>query len=188
MQIWPLIIPGLVAVIGNLVFYRFVKNRIDESIEKYKISYSGIFKEKIEIHREILKQLFQLRLKIERYQISGSKEMGEELFSDFNNFTQYYFYNQPFLGKEILNGLKSLTSEYQNCFENFYAYHSLRGFQGTKPEELQVAYNNFVLSINKLRTQEPIGQLQDLIISEMRSDLGTDESSHKKSNRVKNHP
>lgn len=184
MVFWSLIIPGLVASLGNLIIYLFVKRRLDSSIEEYKISYSGIFKEKIEIHREILKQLLRLRLKIEQYQISGNKEMGEALYLDFNNFTEYFFYNQPFLRKEILDGLKFLTSEYQNCFENFYMYHSLRSIPGTNPEELKVSYNNFVLSINKLRTQEPIGQLQELIISEMRKDLRTDEWAHSKANRI----
>jgi len=67
LRIFSLIIPGLVAIIGNIIFYIIVKSRIDKSIEKYKISYAGVYKEKIEIHKEILKQIFELKLKVQKY-------------------------------------------------------------------------------------------------------------------------
>ena len=75
-NILSLFIPGLIAVFGNIVFYIIVKGRIDKSIERHKISYSGIYKEKIEIHKEILKQLFELKLKIQQYQYLGSQKLS----------------------------------------------------------------------------------------------------------------
>ena len=166
-----LIIPGLVAVLGNIVFYIIIKNRIDKSIERYKISYSGIFKEKIEIHKEILKQVFNLKLKTQQYQNSGRRELGEELFSDFNKFINYYHVNQPFLRQEILKGLKTLRQELQSCFDDFYLHNSLEGTAGIDPKIRTEILNKFFESGNKFKTNEPFGQIEELIISEMKKDL-----------------
>ena len=67
-KILSFIIPGLVAIIGNYIFYLLIKNRVDKQIENYKISYSGVFKEKIEIHKNLLKMIFNLKRDVQQYQ------------------------------------------------------------------------------------------------------------------------
>lgn len=170
-----LLIPGLIAVLGNIIFYIIVKSRIDKSIERHKISYSGIFKEKIEIHKEILKQLFGLKLKIQQYQYSGNQDLGKELFQDFNTFINYYLINQPFLRQEILDGLKTMTKELQKCFDDFYKHNSLTEKEGINPKILDELLKKFFESGNKFKKDEPFGHLEALIISEMKNDLKIEE-------------
>jgi hypothetical protein len=169
-----LFIPGLIAVIGNIIFYLFVKNKIDKSIERHKISYSGIYKEKIEIHKEILKQLFGLRLKTQQYQYFGTQETAAELFTDFNSFISYYLISQPFLKKEILDGLKSLTKELQSCFDDFHMYNSLSGTR-IDPKSREEITKKFFDSGNKFKTNQPFGQIEEMLIREMKADLKIDE-------------
>jgi hypothetical protein len=166
-----LFIPGLIAVLGNIIFYIIVKGRIDKSIERHKISYSGIHKEKIEIHKEILKQLFGLKRKIQQYQYSGSQELGTELFRDFNNFIIYYQINQPFLRQEILDGLKTISHELQLCFEDFYKYNYLTVKDGIDPKIEIELLKKFFESGNKFKKNEPFEQIETLLISEMKKDL-----------------
>ena len=166
-----LIIPGLVAVIGNILFYVIIKGRIDRSIEKYKISYSGIYKEKIEIHKTILKYIFGLKLKIQRYQYTGDEDLSEELFNDFNDFVNHYSVNQPFLRTEILTSLKIITKELQSCFEDFYEHNSLSKMEGIEPGIKKEGARKFFKSGNKFKKDEPFKQIEELIIQEMKLDL-----------------
>lgn len=171
MDILTLIIPGLVAVLGNIVFYSIIKGRVDKSIERHKISYSWIYKEKIEIHKEILRQLFQLKFKIQQYQYRGDQKLGEELFFEFNQFINYYTISQPFLKTEILNGLKSIRQELQGCFEDFHMHNSLTRTPGIEPKIANEALKKFFESGNKFKRDEPFKQIEEMIISEMRKDL-----------------
>lgn len=171
MKIVYLVIPGLVAIIGNIIFYLIVKSRIDKSIEKHKISFSGVFKEKLEIHKKILKYVFDLKLKIQQYQYSGDKTIGEEIFSDFNSFINYYQMSQPFLNDDMLAGLKKLTKELQGCFDDFYMHNSLNNTQGIDPQIRTDNLKKFFESGNKFKKNQPFKEIEDLLISEMRKDL-----------------
>jgi hypothetical protein len=166
-----LIIPGLVAIIGNIIFYLIIKGRIDKSIERHKISYSGVFKEKIEIHKHILKEIFDLKLKIQQYQYSGNDELAKEIFLDVNKFISHYQTNRPFIKKKILDGLKTLTDELQKCFDDFYNHNYLMSKGGVDPKIVLDTLNKFFESGNKFKKDEPFKQLEDLIVSEMKVDL-----------------
>ena len=169
-----LIIPGLIAIVGNIIFYSIVKNRIDKSIEKYKISYAGIYKEKIEIHKEILRQIFEIKLKLQRYQYSGDLQLGEELFKVFNIFIALYTVNRPFLKEEIINGLKILTTELQGCFDDFYLHNSISRINEIEPKIRTESLLKFFESGNKFKTNQPFKQIEDLLVSEMKKDLKID--------------
>jgi hypothetical protein len=169
------IIAGLVAIIGNIIFYILVKNRIDKSIENYKISYAGIYKEKIEIHKEILKQISELKLKIQRYRYSRDQQLSNELLGDFNRFINLYTINRPFIKQEILNALRMLTTELQSCFENFEMYNLTSHMDKVEPKIRLDSLKMFFESGNKFKKDEPFKQIEDLIIAEMKKDLKIDE-------------
>ncbi len=170
-----LIIPGLVAIVGNIIFYISIKRGIDKSIERHKISYSGIFKEKVDVHKQILKGIFDLKLKIQQYQYSGNQELANEIYLDVNRFITHYQMNQPFIKNKILHGLKELTNELQKCFDDFYNHNYLVTKQGIDPKIITETLNNFFESGNKFKKDEPFKQLEDLIISEMKADLKIDD-------------
>ncbi|MBN1184319.1 MAG: hypothetical protein JXB49_18660 [Bacteroidales bacterium] len=167
------IIPGLVAVIGNIIFYWIVKGRIDKSIETYKISFSGVFKEKMQIYKDILKFIFDLKLKIQRYQYTGDQTIVKEVFVGFESFINYYMVNQPYLSQSIFSNLRKMTNELQSCFEDFYKHNSLQDKRGISPEIQTELLNKFFESGNKFKKNHPFKELEDLIIEEMRTDLNT---------------
>lgn len=170
-QIMSLIIPGLVAIIGNMIFYCFIKKRVDKSIDRFKISYSGIYKEKINIYKEVLKEMFKLKHKIEQYQFSGNNQLGVELRDDFNQLISLYKVNSPFLTEVILNGLNRLTNELQCCFEDFYLYHSTSQKSGIDSQNMIVLNQKFIESLNKFKLNEPFKEIENLLIAEMKKDL-----------------
>ena len=170
MNLLVLFIPGLIAILGNIIFYIIVKKRIDKSIENYKISYSGIFKEKIEIHKEILKQLYELKFKVQLYKNYGNEGTGIEIFKDFNKFIRFYLINQPFLKTEILEGLKTFTNELQDCFGDFYKFNSMNEVT-IDPDARNERFNKFLISSSKFEKDGPFDRLEKIIISEMKLDL-----------------
>lgn len=172
-NILSLFIPGLIAILGNIIFYMIIKGRIDKSIERHKISYAGIYKEKIEIHKEILKQLFGLKFIIQSYQYSG-KQLTENFYDDVNKFINYYQANQPFLRQNIINRLNEITEELKECFNDFYMHHSL-----SKPyidlELKKDKLEKFFESGNKFKKDGLFNQIERLLINEMKIDLKIDE-------------
>lgn len=173
MKILYLIIPGLVAIAGNIIFYILVKGRIDKSIEKHKISYSGVFKEKIEVNRQLLKKVFELKQKIQQYQYSGQKELGSEIFMEFNSFINFYNMNQPFLNVTMLDGLRKLTKELQGCFDDFYTYNSLSD-KKIDPEIRRDQLKNYFESGNKFKNDHPFKEIEEILITEMKKELNID--------------
>lgn len=167
MEILGLIIPGLVAVLGNIIFYFVVKTKIDKSIEQHKISYTGIYKEKIDVHKEILRLLFDIKSKMHRYQNFGNAELASELMLDFNKFINHYTINQPFIRQELLEVLIEIRSELQLCFDDFYLYHATSSLPYTKAESI-ISFSN---AVNKFRKNQPFQQLEELVIAEMKKDL-----------------
>ncbi|HEY9045042.1 MAG TPA: hypothetical protein VIN08_04070 [Ohtaekwangia sp.] len=148
-----------------------MKRKIDNAIERHKISYSEIFKEKLEVHKQILKGIIELKSKIQQYQYSGNQDLAKEIFLDVNRFISHYQMNRPFIRTKILEGLKALTEELQKCFEDFYKHNYLTTKEGIDPQIIVETLNKYFEAGNKFKKDEPFGQIEDLIISEMRADL-----------------
>jgi len=168
-----LIIPAILTVLGNLIFYKWIKKDVDKSIEESKIAYSGIFREKIEIYREILEKSYSLKLKIHRYHVSGDQTKTQEIFIAVEEFINFYLKNQPFLSKEMVEKLKKINTEFQSVFDNSYQYYSLSNVSGIDPKDMLEISKAFFKVGNKLKDKTFI-ELESLIISEMRADLKTD--------------
>ncbi len=124
MRTLELIIPGIVAIIGNFVFYLIIKNRIDKSIERYKIAYAGVFKEKIDIYKEILRQIFDLKNLINNFNHFGKQEDGKEVMKAFNELIRYYKINQPYISDSIVGNIKEMIKELEGCFDDYFTYKS----------------------------------------------------------------
>ncbi|MEY4834312.1 MAG: hypothetical protein RI980_427 [Bacteroidota bacterium] len=171
LKILSFIIPGLIAVLGNLIFYLLIKNKVDKQIENYKISYSGIFKEKIEIHKYLLKMIYKIKKDIQQYQYFGNDEQFGQIRKDFNDFIEYYQINQPFLKEEIIQELKKMTKELQSCFESFSLYKVSENNQGLSKEAFKENQKKFIDAGNKLKLNEPFNTIEKCIIKEIKNDL-----------------
>ena len=174
MTIILVILPAIVTIVGNILFYLFIKGKVDNSIEKHKIAFSGIFKERIDIYKEILRQVYELKKSIQQYQYFGTPEKGEIIMLDINNFIQFYLINQPFLSDKMLTELKSLREEYQAIFDDFYMHHSVYNNAGVDNETRTQLLDNYFKSGNKLKGEQPFKSLEETIIKEMRTHLRVD--------------
>ncbi|MGB0788224.1 MAG: hypothetical protein ACPGQR_01675 [Marinirhabdus sp.] len=170
-KILSFIIPGLVAIIGNYIFYLLIKNRVDKQIENYKISYSGVFKEKIEIHKNLLKMIFNLKRDVQQYQYFDNDESFNKIRTDFNNYIEYYLVNQPFIKEEIIKELKQMTSELQECFEAFSLYKVSQNNPGLSKEAYNENAKKYIDAGNKIKRNEPFKYIEEKILKEMKADL-----------------
>ena len=175
MEILKIIIPGIIAIFGNIIFYLIVKNRIDNSIEKYKISYSGIFKEKIAIYKELLARIYKIKNIIQQFQYSGIDESGNQCFLEINNFINFYLSNQPFLSKTMIENLVKLRKEFQDAFDAFYIYHKDPTKGINKSIDTDFVYKQFLDASNKMKTNNPFQNIEEQLILEMKRDIRIDE-------------
>lgn len=170
--------PGIIAVCGtfitNYFFYIFIKDKIDKSVERYKVAYSGVFKEKVEIYKILLKQNYDLKSKIVQFQHLGSDALSDSIKIDINELNQYYLINQMFLSVSIIKNVQLIIKELQSCFEDFYMHNRLEYKDGIPPETRTELLNKFFQAGNKFKTNNPFQALEDNIIAEMRQDLQTD--------------
>ncbi|MFG6686409.1 hypothetical protein ACGK9U_07500 [Mariniflexile sp. HNIBRBA6329] len=156
------ILPAIITIIGNVIFYLWIKGKVDKSIEKNKIAYSGIFKEKVNIYRELLEKTYGIKKELNRFQYVGTKEEGNKLMQKINAYIQFYSINQPFLSDEMLSDLNKMRAEFQDVFDKFYMHISDR-----KSDNL----TEFFDAGNKLKSNNPFNEIEMRIIMEMRNDL-----------------
>lgn len=156
------ILPALITIIGNIIFYLWIKGRVEKSIEKNKIAYSGIFKEKIDIYRILLEKTFIIKKELNRFQYLGTKENGIEIMEKINDYIQFYTINQPFLSNEMLSNLEKIRAEYQEIFEKLHKH-----IASAKGDFL----DDFFEAGNKLKDNTTFKKIENDIIKEMRKDL-----------------
>jgi hypothetical protein len=175
MEIIKIALPGIIAILGNLLVYLIVKKRIDKSIEKHKISFTGVFQEKITIYKELLKKIYTIKGIIQQFQYSGKEESGNQCFLEINNFINYYLANQPFLSETMIENLKKIRIEFQDAFDAFYIYHSDPTKGINKSIDTDFVYKKFIDARNKMKNDEPFRDLEKVLVSEMKHDIRIDE-------------
>ncbi|WP_396173022.1 hypothetical protein [Flavobacterium sp.] len=163
------IIPVILTLVGNLIFYLFIKNKVDKSIEENKIAYSGVFREKIDIYRELLNKTYSIKKELYRIQYVGTIEDLNKLMYDINDYIKFYTINQPFLSDKMLTNFIIIRDEFQNIFDEFYKH-----FSNNKDLE------EFFKASSKLKENNPFDKIEQQIISEMKTDLKIDKTKSKK--------
>jgi len=132
------ILAAVIAVIGgfigNIVFYNWVKGRVDKDIERHKISYAGLFKERVDVYKECLKLIILVKFKINQFQHDSSTEKASELMLLINDMINTITYNRPFLSESVIEKFNSLKLELQGCFESFWKYDRIIGRQNLNSE------------------------------------------------------
>ena len=175
MEIAKFIIPVLVTFLLNILFFWFIKRDVDRSIEEYKIVHSGVFKEKLDIYRELLNKSYRLKELLYYYHNSGDRKKYRPVFKiQIKAFIDYYLINQPFLSESMLNTLKEIQKEYQWVFDATDNYIYLENKEGVSYETKNKMLLKSAKAGNKLKADDPFSELETKIIDEMRADLKTE--------------
>lgn len=151
-------LPVIINVVGNIIFYLW----ISKSIERNKIAYSGLFKEKVDIYRNLLQKTYAIKKELNRFQYVGNSEEGQEIMLKIDEYIEFYTINQPFLSDDMIKDLNKIRGEFQEVFEKFYKH--ITDKTPTKLEE-------FFEASEKLKTNKPFDEIERKIIAEMRKDL-----------------
>ena len=151
-------LPVIITVIGNIIFYLWVS----KSIERNKIAYSGLFKEKVDIYRNLLDKTFKIKKELNRFQYLGKAEDRHEIMLKINEYIEFYTINQPFLSDNMIMDLNKIRGEFQEIFEKFYKH-----IAGKNSENLE----EFFEASEKLKSNKPFDEIERKIIAEMRKDL-----------------
>ncbi len=164
---------GLIVTVINILFYLFIQSKIEHSIERSKIAFSGIYGQRIEIYREILSKIYDIKLSLNRYQYfySDAGKEGQELMDKINSFINYYLINQPFLNEKMIVELRAIRNEFQYVFDNFMEHHSISNNQGISAELRTEIMRKYIDAGNKLKSNNTFQKLEEVIIAEMRKDL-----------------
>ena len=170
MDYLPYVIPAALTAILNLIFYVSTKKSVDSALERYKISYSGVFKEKIDIYRNLLDELHELNYKLEVYQFYPTKEYGEDIRRNFNSLIKIYSANEPFLSDSLIQLFVKIVEDLQSIFDALDKYRYLNDYK-MKEEDMVPVHNAYMAAINKLRDNKVRIDIKKRIISEMKADL-----------------
>lgn len=165
------ILPAVLTLLGNGLFYIWLKTRIDNSIERYKVAFTGIYKERLEIYKQLLTHIYDLKRQLHQYQHSGKPEAAETFMVDTNKFIRFYMINRPFLSEKVTSELIKIREEFQSVFDDFFMHHSLSKEQGIEHKERSEFLKKFFEARNKLVKNDPFGELEINIISEIKSEL-----------------
>lgn len=168
----PYIIPAVLTAVLNYLFYLWLKKRVDNSIEKYKISYSGVFKEKIDIYKSLIAKVYEVKMKLNQFQLTDDTETKDNLRSEFNDLIKTYLISRPFLSEHLVSLFRNLTQELQSVYETF-VLENLKNYGKLSEEEYQKRQNKYWSAVNKLRTGEVLNEIESEIVTEIRKDLQT---------------
>src|SRR5688572_17026840 len=166
----PYLLPAVITVIFNVIFYLLIKRRIDNSIERFRNSYSGVFKEKIDIYKSLLIELHDLTLKINQYQYLDNEEFNTEIKSGFNKLIKIYLTNRPFISLEIISLFQKITKEIQSIYEAL-TLGSIARIGKMQVDQMQKFDTAYWEAVNKLRDNKSLKEIEEGIVLEMRKEL-----------------
>lgn len=164
-----IILPAVLTIIGNIVFYLFIQKKANESIEKYKVVFSGIYKEKIDVYRNILQKIYAMKYIVIKFCLSGQGEENE-IKLEIHSFINYFTVNQMFFSNSLLKKLTEYTNNIQEVFKDCLDYYQLRGIE-LEPNEMERLLKKVKDSTNQLTQGQPFSEIEKMIIHEMRNDL-----------------
>lgn len=162
--------PAVITLICNVWFYQSVKKSVDESSERLKISFSGVFTEKMKVYNQILDKYYELLHKIESFGFNGSHKLQPEIHSLYNNFVHYRLINEPLISESLLNPLKLIEIKLEDVYGACIGYYQAKE-AGLSADVISQKGEIMRMDLDKLKETGEIGQLQMQIVKLIRDDI-----------------
>jgi hypothetical protein len=175
MEYLKLLIPAILTIIGNALFYRYIKIKSEQSIQKYSIAYSGIFMERIKVYRALLEKIFDLKLCIQEHIVSD-KEDPDELTIKFNSFIRDCKVNEPLLSEKLSQNLNKLDSEFREIAHQTLVSLNKNSFKKGKGDMSEVIEK--VREVKRLRDKlhnnKTLSLIESNLVNDMKEDFKVD--------------
>lgn len=172
---WQYIVPGLVAVAGNIVVLALIKSRFDKGLERYKIAEGGIYSERINIYQDLNKKIYRLHRAIQVYYHTGYLSEGVDSISQaVLNLQDYSVPLFPFLSIRITEKIENLFGDFKEIGFDIKKHLEAKHEQ---PNYQQITDKYYDRSDDLFRSDSNLALLMKQVEFEMRPDLGTYESS-----------
>ena len=162
------IISAIASVVANAIYLSFVKKDLDKRLESYKIAYSGIFKEKLDLYKNLIEEMEELKTKILTFGHQGevSKLQIQDLMSDVNNFIKLNEYGSIFYNTKIENIISDIRKEFQEVLDLSH----MRVF--TKANNFEFGeFENYLKKLSELTSGKNYSRLKQQLIQSIREDF-----------------
>lgn len=167
---WIVITAALATTLFNAIYFAFVKKDIDRRMEQFKIAYSGIFQEKIQLYRQLLTSMDELKEKIISYGHGGDDafEDANDIKIEINKFIRLYEHGAMFYSRKIERICSEIRIEFQQVFESSFKYFYFKAIEGHNRDDL----NDYISALSSLTQSEKYYQLKQELIQNVREEFG----------------
>ncbi len=169
MELFKILAPAVITILANVIILLFLKNRVDRRIEQFKVVHSGIFKERLEIYRLLLRKTVKIKAQIYRYGYGTGEP--KKIMGDINRLIDLLRINRPFISPEINRISSNLIWLFQEILDAFY----LGNKNLTSNSDFNPDHNKaYIAALNELKKNEEFKKLEDMLDGEIRKSLGFD--------------
>lgn len=159
---------AVVSVAVNAFYFHFYKKDEELKMEQYKTAYSGVFKEKLTIYKELITAMDDLRELVVSYGHSrqASLEESRPIMIEFNKFVRLNKIGSIFYDKEMSSKVKLISNEIREVLDLSIKAHFFKAndFDNEKFEE-------YLDKLTKLTNGDTYINLQDELINDIKNDF-----------------
>lgn len=137
------LVPAILTIIGNFFFYKYIKTKAEKSIQEYTITYSGIFMERLTIYRQLLEEIFDLKISLSEH-IEKDKTEPDGLLDKFNSFIKCCKINEPLLSDSLSQNLQKLDKEFR-----LITHETLRAINPNPEKQKERDFTEILKNANK---------------------------------------
>lgn len=149
----------ILTFIANYIFYRFIKSDVDKKIHQNNIAFSGVFQEKIEVYRELLGTIYDIKVQLYIYGKSKTQENAKTTVLLLLDFRRFFIVNQPFLSDSMLMDLNKL----RETFSLLYKMQCENLADNEEKVDLELVLEEF--------STETLEKIEKKLVAEMKEEL-----------------
>ncbi|GEM_PF-3061500 len=165
---WTPVACAVATVIANVAFLAYVKNDLDKKMETFKIAYSGIFKEKLEIYKNLLERMDYTKSLVLNYGHSGDnfEVKPVEIMKEINIFIKLIDHGSIFYNDTISNIVSEIRIEFQDVFDL-----SFRRFNLKQSELREGEFEEYLVKLGRLTRGTQYHELKEQLIKTIREEF-----------------
>lgn len=164
--------PAVVTIIGNIIFYKSIQSKAELSLQRYSITYSGIFMERLKVYRTLLEEIFNFKSVLLEH-INDRKREDTEMIDTLNNFLRSYKINEPLLSDNLLNNVQKLERELRQISRELFYYKGKKLREDEQPEFNEIIKNAEEKKklFQRIYNNDLLKQIEKDLVKDMKEDF-----------------